>query len=249
MSDSKEVQIKTNTLPVASENESQGAMTSFIERAAVDPNVDIDKFERLIALQNSENERRAKIAFDTAMSNMQGALPAIQKMGKIVVQGTVRSTYAKFEHINEAVKPHLRDNGFSISFRSNFDNSMLLITGILSHKSGHREENTMRLPFDVSGSKNNVQAIGSSVSYGQRYVLCMLLNISTSDDNDGGPANLKTSERPLTQAMINTLKNAMKMANISEEVMCKKSKVEGLLHIKQGELQRCISWLQKISSK
>jgi len=30
------------------------AMTSFIERAASDQNVDIDKFERLIALQNQE---------------------------------------------------------------------------------------------------------------------------------------------------------------------------------------------------
>lgn len=44
----------------------------------------------------------------------------------------------------------------------------------------------MLLPADVSGNKNAVQAFGSSTSYGKRYVLCALLNITTRGQDDNG---------------------------------------------------------------
>lgn len=44
----------------------------------------------------------------------------------------------------------------------------------------------MLLPADTSGSKNAVQAFGSSTSYGKRYVLCALLNITTRGQDDNG---------------------------------------------------------------
>ncbi|MNO71030.1 ERF superfamily protein [compost metagenome] len=62
------------------------------------------------------------------------------------------------------------------------------VTGILMHRAGHREQTTMLLPLDTSGSKNAVQALGSSVSYGKRYVLCALLNITTRGEDDDGNA-------------------------------------------------------------
>ena len=65
------------------------------------------------------------------------------------------------------------------------------MTGILSHRDGHREETTLTLPYDSSGSKNSVQAAGSSYSYGRRYATLMLLNISSrapQDMDDDGRA-------------------------------------------------------------
>jgi len=43
---------------------------------------------------------------------------------------------------------------------------------------------------DTSGSKNGVQAVASSVSYGKRYTAGLLLNITTTgeDDDGNGPA-------------------------------------------------------------
>jgi len=46
----------------------------------------------------------------------------------------------------------------------------------------------MTLPLDNSGSKNAVQAVGSSVSYGKRYVMAALLNITTRGEDDDGNA-------------------------------------------------------------
>jgi hypothetical protein len=46
----------------------------------------------------------------------------------------------------------------------------------------------MTLPLDTSGSKNNVQAVGSSTSYGKRYTATLLLNIRTKGEDDDGHA-------------------------------------------------------------
>jgi len=58
------------------------------------------------------------------------------------------------------------------------------ITCILSHREGHREEVTLPLPLDTGGAKSNVQAAGSTISYGKRYTLCAILNLSTRGEDD-----------------------------------------------------------------
>ena len=56
----------------------------------------------------------------------------------------------------------------------------------------------MPLPLDTSGAKNNIQGMGSTVSYGKRYLLGMLLNLVSKgqdDDGQGGKAQLLTQEQ------------------------------------------------------
>ena len=63
-----------------------------------------------------------------------------------------------------------------------------MVVGVLRHEAGHKEEAELVLPADVSGGKNPVQAVGSSLSYGQRYVTKLLLNLASrrlGEDDDG----------------------------------------------------------------
>jgi hypothetical protein len=46
----------------------------------------------------------------------------------------------------------------------------------------------MILPADTSGSKNSIQAIGSTISYAKRYTVTMLLNIVTVGQDDNAVA-------------------------------------------------------------
>ena len=62
----------------------------------------------------------------------------------------------------------------------------ITVTGVLGHRDGHSEESTIPLPHDSSGSKNAVQAVGSSTSYGKRYTATLLLNIRTKGEDDDG---------------------------------------------------------------
>lgn len=230
------------------------AMTSFIERAAGDKDVDIDKFERLIALQNQERDRQAKMAYNSDMALMQSEMPTISEKGQIVVKDQLRSKYARYEDIVEAVKPLFAKYGFYFSAKTDFDQNMLIVEGTIGHKLGHEETTKMRLPFDCSGSKNNVQAIGSSVSYGKRYVISMLLNIATGgEDDDGADAqppqqNAKTTAgRTLNKSQLETLRETMRHVNVTDEYVCQKAQVGSIEEIAQGRLAGCLSHLNSLS--
>ncbi|MBY6207471.1 MULTISPECIES: ERF family protein [Halomonas] len=157
------------------------AIIQVIERAALNPDVDIDKMERLLQMQERVLDRQAMMAYSAAMAAMQTELPSIAERG----QGN-NGAYATLEDIVDTVRPIMKQHGFAVSFRIQTQERGIQVTGVLMHKDGHREETSMLLPADTSGSKNAVQAFGSSTSYGKRYVLCALLNITTRGQDDNG---------------------------------------------------------------
>ena len=167
-----------------------GAIVSMIERAAADPRVDMDKMERLLAMQERIFDRNARMAYASALAVMQPKMPVITERGGIKNSaGAVQSKYALWEDINDAIKPLLAEHGFALSFRTGTTTEgKITVTGILSHREGHQEETTISLPHDSSGSKNAVQAVGSSTSYGKRYTATALLNITSRGEDDDGHA-------------------------------------------------------------
>ena len=170
---------------------------SVIQRAAADPQCDIEKMERLMAMHERMQDRQAGAAFNTAMAAMQSELPSIAERGT----GHNNARYALLEDINDVVKPIMQRHGFAVSFKVEHHAGGINVTGILMHAAGHREQTTMLLPNDTSGSKNAVQAVGSAVSYGRRYVICALLNITTRGaDDDGYAAGPETPRITVIQA-------------------------------------------------
>jgi len=165
------------------------SLMEVIARAASDASVDIDKMERLIAMQERISDRQAVVAFNSALAELQPQLPVISERGGIKARdGSVQSTYALWEDVNEAIRPVLAAHGFALRFRVDRQADQISVTGILSHREGHSEETTLSLPTDTSGSKNAVQAVGSSTSYGKRYTAFALLNITSTDEDDDGRA-------------------------------------------------------------
>jgi len=158
-----------------------------IERASRDPNVDIDKMERLMAMHERMINRNAEVSFNAALAAMQNELPELTERGTIKNKaGAVQSKYVLWEDLNQTIKPILTKHGFALTFRTGNEGPNIVVTGILSHVAGHSVQSTMHVPLDVSGSKNNVQGLGSSTSYGKRYVASALLNLtSRGEDNDG----------------------------------------------------------------
>lgn len=163
-----------------------------IERAARDPNVDIDKMERLLAMQERVLERNAKAEFTAAKIAMRPELPEITMKGHIVIRDKNDATkvlqdtpFARFEDIHEAVMPVLTRHGFDLSFKNGMaPDGKVRVTTVLTHASGHSEDTYFDLPHDSSGSKNAVQAVGSSTSYAKRYGVLSILNIKVVGEDD-----------------------------------------------------------------
>lgn len=173
-------------------DEADSSVTMF-ERLARDPNVDVEKIERLIAMQERMVANRAKSAFDEAFASMQGVMPVVIEKGR-----TDKTKYARLEDIQKTVRPTLQQFGFAISFQTEWpETGGVKVIGILTHKDGHQRTSEFMSVADKTGSKNDIQALGSAVSYGRRYTTLDLLNITTSEaDDDGRRSAEKLPEPP-----------------------------------------------------
>lgn len=176
------------TTPVESISNS-AAMVRVIERAAADPNIDVEKLERMLAMQERILDRQASQAFSEAMKACQEEMPKVLRNKK---NDQTKSKYADLEKVNETIVPIYTKHGFSISFGT--DNSPLeghyRITAEVRHNEGHAKNYFADVPADKTGLKGNdnktaTHAFGSTMSYGRRYLTMLIFNIATTDDTDG----------------------------------------------------------------
>lgn len=195
--------MKTDLLDAAEATETaltpQNAFGSMIERLAANPGVDVEKLARLITMQEGIIAHNAKAAFNASFARMQPELPEVTERGAIAVKGVVRSTYAKLEDINEAIRPVLKEYGFAVRHRTEWPAEkpgIIRIVGILSHEQGHSEESAFEAPMDRSEYRTDIQSMGSTVSYGRRYTTLDLLNITTRGADDDGQGRPKAGAAP-----------------------------------------------------
>lgn len=210
------------------------SIMAVIARAASDPNTNVEKMEKLLEMYERMEARNAKAAYAAAFLAMKPELPVIDRRGRIVIhekgkdkidENIIQETpFARWEDIDEAITPILTQHGFVLTFRSGVAvDGKVTVTGILMHEGGHSEETTMALPHDSSGSKNPVQAVGSSTSYGRRYTATLLLNIRThGEDDDGTKAG---SPETLTDDEVAQVFDRLKLTKGDTDKFCKFMKV------------------------
>jgi hypothetical protein len=192
-----------------------------IERVVLDPAASVDKLERMLQLRNEEveNTRRraredaefaAKRAYFAAMSKCQAELPVVTKNRK---NDHTKSTYADLAAIEEQAMPIIHRYGFAVSFQPDGYNEQgeLRVLWEISHEEGHVRNGVGEIPVDGAGAKGTVnktgtQAFGSTATYGRRYLLCMLFNISTGDDNDGNRVLGKDINGPISEGQLAELR-------------------------------------------
>lgn len=211
---------------------------AMIANAASRPET-IPAIRELNELRVAEIERQARVAYSADFAQMQPKLPTIDRNGRIEIRkkdqktgerdGEVQqsSPYAYWADILEACSPHMLEHGFGISFRhSTTPEGKIVVTGILEHRDGHREENSIALIHDATGSKNPVQAIGSSLSYGMRYMGIMLLGVASKehDNNKGAPPVPET----ITDEQVVRLQTLIANVEADKEKFLKHMKIETL---------------------
>lgn len=167
--------------------EIEAAMTpmTLIERA-VAGGAAVETIEKLMTLQERWEANQARKAFDAAIARAKANMPVIFKGNeKTGAGGTYR--YEDLAAIAKAIDPILAAEGLSYRFRTE-SNGMVKVTCVISHRDGHSEENSLSSAPDTTGSKNAIQAIGSAVTYLQRYSLKAALGLAATKDEDDGNA-------------------------------------------------------------
>lgn len=162
---------------------------------ALQSGADTSVLENLMALQERWEANQGRKAFDAAMASAKAEIGPIGKNREVDFTGKtgVRTNY-RFEdlaQIAEAVNPILATHGLSYRYNTVQENGGITVTCIVSHRDGYSERNSLSAQADNSGNKNNIQAVGSAITYLQRYTLKAALGLAVSNDDDG-----KAIEKP-----------------------------------------------------
>jgi len=154
---------------------------------AVSQNADIDKLEKLMELQMRWEANEAKKAFVSAMNAFKAEPPEIIKNRSVSFgAGKAAYDYASLDQVCTQVTHGLSKHGISHRWRVEQRDGIIRVTCILTHDMGHSEETSLEGSADTSGSKNSIQAIGSSVTYLERYSLLAATGLAVKNaDNDG----------------------------------------------------------------
>lgn len=165
-----------------------GALAEFMQNVLRDPNVPADKLDQLWRMRKELLAEEHREAFDQAFAGMHAELPQVRRDGLIDLSGKGLVPFAKWESMDRAIRPILAKYGFALSFTTVSTDKGLLIRGELMRE-GHSRTAEIPLPPDVGPGRNSLQAVGSAISYGKRYLAEMLLNIvRRGEDDDGNTA-------------------------------------------------------------
>jgi hypothetical protein len=232
-------------------------MVAMIERIVMDPSIPIDRLEKMLDMKERMEDRaredqafQARKAYFAAMSACQSELPVVTKTRR---NSHTNSTYADLAAIEQQAMPIIHRHGFAVSFQPDGYNQKgeLRILWEISHAEGHVRNGVGEIPVDGAGSQGKVnktgtQAFGSTATYGRRYLLCMLFNISTGDDRDGNAPPAEPEDgQTITEAQASVIRELIEKAETTAEHFCKHYKIEAIPDIPSASFAEVVASLRR----
>ena len=176
---------------------------------------------------------------------MQAELPAIPKQGEIDIGKGKPQRYMRWEDINKMIKPVLTAHGFALNFHFVEEtDSHITMTAILKHRNGYIDYTTRKLPLDKSGSKNIVQAYGSTQSYAQRYLAIALLNLVAEGEDTDAEIDGDVSHEQVLE-----LERLLSLTGRTAELFCRKFNVETIGRLPASKYAEAEAFLKQYVPK
>lgn len=180
---------RQESAPIVPAGESASIM-QLIMRVAADPQCDIEKMERLMAMHERVKAQQAEAEFNQAMSDAQSEMRPISANAE---NTQTKSKYATYVKLDSALRPIYTKHGFSLSFNTGEARSTdeIRLICYVSHSAGHTRPYMLDMPADGKGAKGGdvmtkTHAVGSGTSYGMRYLLKMVFNVAIGETDDDG---------------------------------------------------------------
>lgn len=208
---------------------------------AVSGGADLDKLEKLLSLQERWEANEAKKAYNVAMAEFKKNPPKIEKDKKVgysTQKGNVGYSHATLANVVEKITKELSKHGLSASWKTT-QNGAVTVTCIITHLKGHSEETTLSAPSDSSGSKNAIQAIGSTITYLERYTLLAALGLATHDQDDDGQ-----SVETVDDKQLNTLRDMLIAIDAKESGLLKYLKIDKLENLRKNDYQKAVAAIE-----
>lgn len=162
---------------------------------AIQNKVDPTQLKMLMDLWKEYRAEVAKAAFHAAKAAFHAAGVVVRKDKRNDQYGSWYTTLG--ELVNKA-GPELGRHGLSVDWDPDNESEpgCVVIAAVLTHSGGHSERRSIKLPYDQSGKKNDVQQIKSAITYGRAITYEAVLGLAATNeantDDDGNGAGQRT---------------------------------------------------------
>lgn len=216
--DNNDIVVKENTTPAD------------MIKLAVMGGADLDKLEKLLTIQERWEANEARKAYNKAMADFKTNPPQIDKDKKVsysTSKGKVGYSHASLYNVVDKITTELSKHGLSASWKTQ-QNGKIVVTCRITHCLGHSEEVSLSANADDSGAKNSIQAIGSTISYLERYTLLAATGLATYDQDDDGKG---LSEEKIDENKLKIIQDTLKEIGADEAKFLEYMGVQSLTEI------------------
>ena len=211
---------------------------------AIEKGFDLDKVEKAMLLQERWEANEARKAYHLAMSKFKADPPEIEKDKKVSFKaggGTTAYNHASLANVTDKINKALSACGLSASWETvQGEAGKVTVTCRITHSQGHSESTSLTAMPDTSGSKNAIQAIGSTISYLERYTLLALTGLATHDMDDDG----QDAPEYITEEQAKTISGMIADKNADSVKFCEFFKVDSIEKIPAKRYDEAVKLLK-----
>jgi hypothetical protein len=218
---------------------------------AVQQGMPIETLRELMQLKKEWEADEARKAFVAAMAAFKANPPEIIKDKHVsftTQKGTTAYDHATLGGVCSAIIKGLAGHGISHRWEVAQQDNRIKVTCVLTHAQGHSESVSLNAGADDSGGKNSIQAIGSAVTYLQRYSLLAATGLAAMDQDDDGKGPEPTGYF-ISEKQIMDLKALGEEVGVNKSQFLKFMKVDALEKIPASQYSVAIAGLESKRAK
>lgn len=238
-------------LPTAPANREPTEFDKILELAK-NPNIPIERISQVIDLFQKVEREKARRAFDGAMAQAKAEFPPLVKGTHVkfsTSKGETEYDHETLFSITRAIDPVLGKYGLSYRYEtSSRMNEPVRVKCIVTHDGGHYIENELEAGRDDSGGKNAIQAMGSALTYLQRYTLRAALGLAAGKDDDGrksGRAPAEPQSEFISDAQAEEIRNLITRSGVSLDSFLDMGRIECVTDMLANQFASAKSLLEK----
>jgi len=218
---------------------------------AVAGGMDIATLEKMLDLQERYEANEARKAYTEAMSAFKKDPPEIEKDRRVeykTTSGTTKYDHASLGNVAQKINAALGMHGLSAAWTTDQNEKGVTVTCKITHTQGHFETTSLTAANDSSGGKNAIQALGSTISYLQRYTILALTGLATNDMDDDGKWSEKEPEY-VTEKQLSTIVDFINEKGVDQVKFLKYMGCETVEKILAADFNKAIASLKAAKGK
>lgn len=198
----------------------------------------VETMERLLALQERYEANEARKSFVEALAAFKANPPAILRNRHVEFEtrtgGKTSYSHATLDNVCDAIGASLASHGLSWRWETeHLDQGVIRVMCIITHIGGHSERTALQASPDASGGKNPVQAVGSTVTYLQRYTLLAATGIAVQGQDDDAATAM--GAKKISMEQVAEIQDGLAEVNADVSAFCAWLRVASLADVTEAQ--------------